>query len=484
VPKQQIEVLIVDDDPEFLRFVEFLLDKNGYASRTAATGEQALQALAQRPADVILLDRQLGEQDGLDLIEPIQRQAPEVPIILATAHSSVESAVKAIKLGAYDYLDKPIDEARLVSMLGNVTEHRRLLERVKALEEERRGPDRFEKIVGVSPQMQTVYRIIENVAPTDAPVMIVGESGTGKELVARALHARSSRSGKPFVALNMGAVPKDLFESTLFGHERGAFTGAERARVGCCEEASGGTLFLDEIREMPYETQPKLLRYLQEKTLRRVGGAKDIQSDARIVTATNADPLEDVRDKKLRADLYYRLNVVPIRIPPLRERGADIPLLADHALQILSSRHGRSFERVEPAALERLANQPWPGNVRQLIHLFERVVILNVGPVVTDAMIAPELDKEQLPESGSPSIAAPGPDLLTAGAADRAPEAQVTKAGDSEIVPLAELEREAIRRAVEVCGSAAKAARQLGISEATMYRRLREYGLKAGGSSG
>jgi DNA-binding NtrC family response regulator len=482
VSEKQTKVLVVDDDPEFLRFVEFLLEKNGYAGQTVTTGEQALQFLAEHPVDAILLDRQLGEQDGLELIEPIQQRAPEVPIILATADSSVESAVKAIKLGAYDYLDKPIDEARLVAMLGNVTEHRRLLERVRTLEEERKGRDRFEQIVGASPEMQTVYRIIENVAPTDAPVMIVGESGTGKELVARALHAWSRRNEKPFVAINMGAVPKDLFESTLFGHERGAFTGAERARVGCCEAASGGTLFFDEIREMPYETQPKLLRYLQEKTLRRVGGAKDIESDARVVTATNADPLADVRDKKLRADLYYRLNVVPIRLPALRDRRGDIPLLVDHVLQQLSGRHGKSFDGVEPAALERLAAHPWPGNVRQLIHLLERVIILNPGPVVTNAMVAPELDAEGALEADSLPTASPTPTPPESKAA--LPSSGPAGAGgpSDEIVPLAQLERDAIRRAVAQCGSAAKAARLLGISEATIYRRLREYGLETGGN--
>jgi two-component system repressor protein LuxO len=433
-----------------------------------------MQLVAHTTPDVVLLDRQLGETDGRELIRPLSQQLMDVPIVLVTAHGSVEAAVEAIKLGAFDFLPKPLDEARLVATLAKAVEHCRLAMRVRNLEEHQGDQARFEDLVGMSPQMQTIYRIIENVAITDASVLIVGESGTGKELVARAIHRRSQRSGGPFVALNMGALPKELVESTLFGHERGAFTGAERKRVGACEEAEAGTLFLDEIREMPLETQPKLLRFLQERVFRRVGGSGDLRADVRIVSATNRDPLQDVRDNRLRGDLYYRLNVVPILVPPLRERSCDIPLLATYALRSCAERHGKRFDSIEDQVLRRLAGCGWPGNVRQLFHLIERIVVLNEGPTLSEAMLPLDFDHV----SASPVDV---PETLAAEAtreADLAPAPAAAVSVEQDVIPLADLERQAVLRAVDLCGSAAKAARSLGISEATIYRRLREYGVK------
>ncbi|MHC5005528.1 MAG: sigma-54-dependent transcriptional regulator [Planctomycetota bacterium] len=474
-------ILLIDDDPGFVKLATLLLEHHGYRSVSASTEAEAMRVVDVAAPDVILLDQQLGETDGRTLIRPLMQHLMDVPIVLVTAHSSVESAVQAIKLGAFDFLPKPLDEARLVATLAKATEHGKLVARVRNLEGRYRDQARFEELVGASSAMQTIYRIIDNVAPTEAGVLIIGESGTGKELVARAIHRRSRRCDGPFVALNMGAVPKELVESTLFGHERGAFTGAERKRIGACEEAAGGTLFLDEIREMPIETQPKLLRFLQERVFRRVGGSADIAADVRIVSATNGDPIADVRDGRLRGDLYYRLNVVPVFMPPLRERGADVGLLATYALRQMSRRHGKSFESIEDAALERLASCPWPGNVRQLFHTIERIVVLNQGPVLTDAMLPMDLDAATPPDLGESVVqpvemaAAP----VAAAAGSVAPGAALqppAPAGEDDVIPLSELERRAILTAIEACGSAAKAARSLGISEATIYRRLREYG--------
>ena len=403
---------------------------------------------------------------------PSKECAPDAPIILVTAHSTVETAVKAIKAGAFDFLPKPLEEARLVPILAKAAEYGRLGRRVRALEHDQEGHARFEELVGQSPQMQTVYRIIDNVAPTTATVMITGESGTGKELVARAIHRRSERSGRPFVALNMGALPRELVEATLFGHERGAFTGAERSRVGSCQEADGGTLFLDEVREMPIDLQPKLLRFLQERVLRRVGGANDVQVDVRLISATNVDPLRDVRDKRLREDLYYRLNVVPVDLPPLRERHGDVPLLATFALRDAARRHSKVFESLDDEALDVLSRSPWPGNVRQLFHALERVVILNDGPVVTKSMLPQDLAEDPF-QSGSPAPVASD----TAEPSRVAATLPSSKENGAEIVPLEVLERQAIIAAIDRCGSAAQAARRLRISEATIYRRIRQYNL-------
>ena len=460
-------VLIVDDDPDFIRIAEFLLDQHGYRAASAGTAAAATAETAKMEPDIILLDQRLGDEEGTSLIGPLKECARDAPIILVTAHNTVQTAVKAIKAGAFDFLPKPLEEARLVPILAKAAEHGRLARHVRALEHDKEGHARFEELVGQSPQMQTVYRIIDNVAPTTATVMITGESGTGKELVARAIHRRSRRSGRAFVPLNMGALPRELVEATLFGHERGAFTGAERSRVGSCQEADGGTLFLDEVREMPIDLQPKLLRFLQERVLRRVGGSTDMQVDVRLISATNVDPLADVRDKRLREDLYYRLNVVPVELPPLRERLGDVPLLATYALRDAARRHEKAFESLDDEALSILTGAPWPGNVRQLFHMLERVVILNEGQVVTASMLPPDLAKATIPS------VAPSPVSEPSEARPLVPAFPPSSGNGAEIIPLEVLERQAIIAAIEICGSAAQAARRLRISEATIYRRIR-----------
>jgi DNA-binding NtrC family response regulator len=466
-------VLVVDDDPAFVKLAEVLLRRRGLAAAAATSLEAAVEAMDANPPSAILLDWQLGDQDGVDAIPTLRRLAPTVPVVLVTAHSSTDLAIRAIRNGAFDFIVKPLEEARFVATVLKAIEHHDLEEKVRGLETAESTVS-FEGLVGSSPEMQTIFEIIRNVAPTEASVMIQGESGTGKELVARAIHRLSARSKAPFVALNMAAVPEELVESTLFGHERGAFTGADRRRIGACEEANGGTLFLDEIGEMPIDLQGKLLRFLQERVYRRVGGDRDIAADVRVVSATNREPITEVREGRMRSDLYYRLHVVPIELPPLRDRRGDVALLATNALMEAASRHGKPFDSIDPAALARLEHAPWPGNVRQLYHLVERCVVLNRGPVLTCEMLPPDI-------GGSIEGFAQGrPERESDAGQEGEPEQELAEA--SQIVfPLAELEKRAIEHALRVCkGSATEAARLLGVSAATVYRKLKSYGLGDG----
>lgn len=465
-------VLIIDDDPEFCRLAEWQLTRSDYYAMSAFDLDQAIGRIRERSPDVVLLDRHLGDLDGLELIPQVQAQAPGAAIVLVTASSTVDHAVQAIKLGAYDYLTKPLDEARLLTVLANACERGQLLRRLGPDQDDAAGPG-FAGMIGASPMMQTVFASIRNVAPTPASVMIVGESGTGKELIARALHSQSNQRPGPLVPLNMATLPAELVESSLFGHEKGSFTGADRRRLGACEEAQDGTLFLDEITEMPIDLQPKLLRFLQERTFRRIGGDQDIMSNARIVSATNRDPLQAVRDGRLREDLYYRLNVVPIELPPLRERRGDVPLLAESILHRMNEEYSKGFDQIAPSALEAMSRCDWPGNVRQLVHTLERAVIMHAGPVLQAEMLtlpeampgeteptAPSHEPRLVPEE---SHGWPAEDLLAPGL------------GSDQIVPLAELERRAILHALERCNqSATEAAKALGISPATIYRRLKQ----------
>jgi DNA-binding NtrC family response regulator len=425
--------------------------------------------LEEGDVSAILLDWQLGEEDGVAAIPILRRLAPTVPVVLVTAHSSTELAVSAIRQGAFDFLVKPLEEARFVTTVLKAIAHHELEERVRRLEAGDANSS-FQGIVGHSAKMRTIFEIIRNVSPTEATVMIQGESGTGKELVARAIHRLSGRSKGPFVALNMAAVPHELVESTLFGHERGAFTGADRPRIGACEEADGGTLFLDEIGEMPIDLQGKLLRFLQERVYRRVGGSRDIQSQVRVLSATNRDPLEEVREGRMRDDLYYRLHVVPIDLPPLRERVGDISLLATTALMESSERYGKNFSSIDPDVIQRLEGYDWPGNVRQLYHLIERCVVLNQGPLLklemlpADIQDVPSNDRSLERHRWSPDSPSLG---------STAPTPPDTEA---VVVPLAELEKRAIVHALRICeGSATEAARLLGISAATIYRKVKSF---------
>lgn len=456
------DVLIIDDDEGLVDLLSLMLENNGFRP----TGFNDLRSVEAAEFSfsptLILLDWRLGESDGLSAIEPLRRRFPNSPVVLITGSPSVELAISAIRLGAFDFLSKPIEEARLTMTLAKAADHHRLLQLVDDLEGGRGDRTGFEEMIGLSPQIRTIYHIIRNVAPTGVNVMICGESGTGKELVARAIHRRSGVKG-PFVAINMASLPRDLVESLLFGHERGSFTGAEKQRAGACEEAHDGTLFLDEIGEMPIELQAKLLRFLQERVFRRVGGNADIPLTARLICATNRDPLMEVRAGRLRSDLYYRLNVVPILLPPLRERSGDVSLIAQHELRQIATRHGKRFREFSPEALQQLGRQRWDGNIRQLVHFIERIVVLNDGEMVTAAMLPANLDAS---------------DEWNSEAAPSAPALHQVAVEEPEILPLALVERHAIERALaRFPTSAAEAARHLKISHATIYRKMKEYGL-------
>jgi DNA-binding NtrC family response regulator len=381
-------VLVVDDEHAMVRMVKRHLEGEGCVVTPMNTGPAAVAALARGRYDVILTDLVMNDVDGLAVLREAQRLQPGARVILMTAFTSVETAIAAMRQGAYDYLSKPFKMAEVTVAVRRALEDRRLREENRRLRDEVGRRYAVTSFLGRSPAMQPVFEKIEAVASTEATVLLVGESGTGKELAARAIHWNGARREGPFVAVNCAAIPDTLLESELFGHEKGAFTGAQRKRRGLFAEADGGTLFLDEIADMSLALQAKLLRALQDKTVRPVGGNQEMQLDVRVVSATNRDLPALVREGTFREDLYYRLAVIPIRLPSLRERAEDIPLLAQHFLERAAETLGRRFEGFAEDALAWLVRQPWPGNVRQLENVVERAATLTKGPHITRADVS------------------------------------------------------------------------------------------------
>ncbi|GAB4256149.1 sigma-54-dependent transcriptional regulator [Deferrisoma sp.] len=372
-------VLVVDDDASLRRILEYNLAEEGYAVATAASGEEALEKLDRAAFDLVVTDIKMPGMDGMDLLRRIKAEAPETQVIVITAFGTIEMAVEAMKAGAAEYITKPFNRDELKLAVRKALRVRDLEAENVRLRQEVRRIEEADKIVGDSPAMQAVYRLIEKVADSDASVLITGESGTGKELAARAIHRLSRRADRPFVAVNCAAIPRELLESELFGHKKGAFTGAIRDKKGRFEEAAGGTIFLDEIGEMPLDLQPKILRALQEREITPVGSNEVIRVDARVLAATNRDLEAEVEEGRFREDLYYRIAVVPIHMPSLRERPEDIPLLVAHFLKKLAP--GRPV-RVEPEALEALSRYTWKGNVRELENTIERLLVLTEGDTI------------------------------------------------------------------------------------------------------
>lgn len=436
--------LVVDDDLEVLKVLAELVEREGFAVTCAPTLKQAREAIAATTPDIVLIDIRLPDGSGLELLDGLGPAAPEV--VLITGQASVETAVDALRRGAADYLTKPVDFPRLKAMLGTLARTLELKSEIGTLRTELRKMGRFGALVGASPPMQKVYDLIGRVARTDAGVLITGETGTGKEVVAQTVHALSRRSKHPFVAVDCGAISATLIESELFGHEKGSFTGADRMHKGYFERAHLGTLFLDEITEMPQALQVKLLRVLETSNVLRVGADKPIKIDVRIIAATNRRPEEAVATGKLREDLLYRLNIFPIPLPPLRDRGDDVERLAEHFLDELNAKDGTA-KQLTPAARGRLRRHTWPGNLRELRNLVHHAFILGDR----------ELDLESLVEGGT----GPG--------------------GSSSLVmavgePLAESERRLILAALDQFeGDKQKAASALQISVTTLYNRLNEY---------
>ena len=384
-------VLIVEDDPATRGGLAELVQAWGFQTDEAPDGEEALKKVTSfRPA-IIVSDLVMPRMGGLDLLRALKDQLTDITLILLTAQGTVESAVEAIKDGAYDYLTKPVDPQRLQILLNKAVERQETLREVKNLRRQLREQGSFGRIIGNSPGIRAVYRVIEQAAPTQASVLISGESGTGKELIAQTIHELSPRQGFPFVAINCAAIPETLLESEIFGHEKGAFTGAHDRRTGVFELAHRGTLFLDEIAEMVPATQVKLLRVLQERTFRRLGGRQEQSVDVRVIAATNQNPVGAVREGKLREDLYYRLNVFAVEIPPLRYRKEDIPLLVQTFLSEFNRLNNKNVRAVDHEAMYVLEHYPWPGNIRELRNVIERATILADGEFIQLKHLPPTL---------------------------------------------------------------------------------------------
>jgi DNA-binding NtrC family response regulator len=400
-------VLIVEDEAATRVGLTELVRAWGFVADSAADGEEALGKITQFRPSIVITDLVMPRMGGLELLRALKDEGDGITMLLLTAQGTVETAVEAMKEGAYDYLTKPIEPQRLRILLQKIVERQETLREVQVLRRQLREHGSFGRMIGSAPAMRKVYHVIEQAAPTLASVLIWGESGTGKELVAQTIHQLSPRVQQPFVPINCAAIPETLLESEIFGHEKGAFTGAQDRRQGCFELADRGTLFLDEIAEMTPATQVKLLRVLQERTFRRLGGKHEMSVDVRVLAATNVNPAEAVRTGKLREDLYYRLNVFAIEVPPLRERKEDLPLLIQAFLHEFNERNGRSVAAVEPGAMRMLERYNWPGNVRELRNVIERAVILASGEFV-EAKHLPPLVTEAV-DTAKPVIAlAPG----------------------------------------------------------------------------
>ena len=376
-------VLIVDDEPGMRDFLSILLRKEGYAVSAAESSDKAIELVARGEFDLVISDISMPGLSGIEVLRQARASNPDTPVILITAYASTESAVEALKLGAYDYLIKPFDVEELKNVVHNALEKRRLEHENRILKRELKEKSRLDELVGESPRMKEVVELIDRIAPTHSTVLICGESGTGKELAARAIHARSPRHGRPFVSINCGAMPDELLESELFGHARGSFTGAVTSKKGLFEVADGGTVFLDEIGDTTPAMQVKLLRVLQDRRIRRVGGTEEAEVNVRVLAATNQDLEQLVRDKRFREDLFYRINVLQILMPPLRDKREDIPRLVRHFLQKYGALMGKRMAGVSDAAMEQLLGHSWPGNVRELENVVERAVALATGDTIT-----------------------------------------------------------------------------------------------------
>jgi len=461
------EILLVEDSPAQAAVYKAYLESEGYTVHLVVSGEQALATLqVVRPA-VLLLDLELPGMSGLELLARIRKGPYAFPVIVITGHGTAENATEALALGAADFLSKPFDRSRLKVTVGNVLRQHQLAGMVDTLKE-KFTRDRFQSFVGSSAPMQTVYRIIESAAPSRASVFITGESGTGKELCAEAIHRESPRREGPFVAVNCAALPRDLIESEIFGHVRGAFTGAVRERAGAAAKADGGTLFLDEIGEMDSDLQAKLLRFVQSGEFHRVGSSDLSKVDVRIVCATNRDPLKMILEGRFREDLYYRLYVIPIHLPPLRERGEDVLTVARQFLRTYADEEGKAFSALAPATEQLLRDYPWPGNVRELQNVLRNAVALNHGTVLQPDMLPEAVRSRHI----APTAAASAASLRTSTLENAEPVDSLVQQQPGAIEALWKMEKRAIETAIERCGgNILQAAAALEISPSTIYRK-------------
>jgi nitrogen regulation protein NR(I) len=473
-------VLVADDELNMRRVLEAILRREGYDVVTAANGLEALQGMSGA-VHTVITDLKMPGLDGMALLRKLSAEYPDVPVVMITAHGSVENAVEAVKLGAFDYVEKPFEQEQIRQVVAKALSTYALARR-DARPEEPSGRGRF-RLVGQSPAIKQIFAVVEKVANTPSTVLITGESGTGKELIARALHENSSRHAGPFIKINCAAIPKTLMESELFGYDKGAFTGAVGAKPGRFELAHGGTLFLDEIGEIPVEMQVKLLRVLQESEFERVGGIKTIKVDVRLVTATNRDLLQEIADGTFREDLFYRLNVVPIHIPPLRERREDIPLLAEHFIAKFNDRLKKQITSIAHDAVARLVTYNWPGNIRELENLMERTMLFCEGPAIRLSDLPAEISNVPL-MTAVPGVQAPQVDEAAAAARPSAPTMAAVAPPASSLkeavrAETERVERELIQRALdETGGNVTQAARKLKISRKSLQTKMKEFGLR------
>jgi len=449
-------VLVVDDEAGVRSSLAAILGDEGYAVEAVGSGEEALAALEARRHDVVLLDVWLPGADGLEVLRRIRESDAELPVVVISGHGTIETAVKAVRLGAQDFVEKPLSLEKTLLAVRNALQRRRLESEVRVLKQQL---DERYVMVGESPALRRLRAEIAQAAPTNGRALIFGENGTGKELVARAIHALSLRASGPFVEVNCAAIPEELIESELFGHAKGAFTGALAARKGKFELADGGTLFLDEIADTSLKTQAKVLRALQEQRIEPVGGAGSVDVDVRVIAATNKDLDEEIRRGRFRDDLYFRLNVIPFHVPPLRERPKDVPLLARHFMEVLSAEHGRRPRAIAPEVLAALSRLPWPGNVRELRNIIERLVIMTPDDTI---------ELRHLPASLLEGLPAGAPAPAAGACAEPATLAEARE----------DFERRFIVAKYRECGgNMSRTAEALGVERSNLYRKMKAYGL-------
>jgi len=491
-------ILIVDDDPVQCRLLEGMLQKSGYETVTRDGGDGALAFLTGSDGsriDCMILDLVMPNLDGLGVLTKLRQSGITMPVIVQTAHGGIDNVVSAMRAGAVDFVVKPVGAERMQVSLRNALNTSALEGELKRIKHSRSGTLGFKDIITKSPAMHAVLRMAEKAAASTIPVLVAGESGVGKELIARAIHGSGERRAKPFVAVNCGAMPENLVESILFGHEKGSFTGATERHVGKFVEASGGTLFLDEVGELPLAAQVKLLRAIQEGEVEPVGARRPVKVDVRIVSATNRDLIADVKEGRFREDLFYRLHVFPITVPPLRDRPADIPALARHFLALFAAEEGKRIRAIAPEALALLTSYRWPGNIRQLENVVFRAVVLAEGdslgadvfPQVSAQISVPAASQsaatpqELLPEYPAVATLAPSPaepTMLPAIPQDALPLLNA----EGDVRPLEEIEAELIRYSItHYRGQMSEVARRLQIGRSTLYRKLEALGLNAAG---
>lgn len=447
------KVLVVDDEQSHRTMLKAVLSKEGYEIFEADDGISAIKAVEKEPFDLILMDIRMTDMDGIEAMREIKKISPAIPVVMMTAYASVKTAVEALKSDAYDYLTKPLDIEELKILIQKALEHYRLHEENVLLKE--RLADRFDfsQIIGKSRPMKALFETLSLISPSDATVFIYGESGTGKELVANAIHQNSPRAEKAFIKVSCAALPETLLESELFGHERGAFTGAFSRKAGRFQLANGGTLFLDEVSEMSWATQVKLLRVLQEREFEPLGSTKTIQVDIRLIAATNKDLEAEVKEGRFREDLFYRLNVIPVRLPLLRERKEDIPILAEHFFRQYQERNRSGTKGFLPKTMDTMVRYDWPGNIRELENAIERAVLLCRGEYILPEDLPPYVQGAE--NTGHPMVSVPSG------------------------MPLKEVEREVILQTLaDTDGNRTHTAKMLGISRKTLQNKLKEYGVR------